>query len=191
MLNSSKNNTNSKLTAASNEHLAASKRLKFEAAKSKSCNTSSEAAAAGVEARVLIKTAMLCWGSNKHGQLGLGGVEEEVFNTPTENKFFEQKSNIKQIACGYNHTLMLLNDGILLSCGNNDFEQLGHDGPRKRPEVIKTLEIHFFVQIACGYSFSMALNNLGQIFCWGSISGNRDGDLFFSKPTLVYFLAIN
>jgi E3 ubiquitin-protein ligase HERC4 len=131
---------------------------------------------------------MLCWGSNKHGQLGLGGVEEQVFSIPTENKFFEinKKSSIRQISCGYNHTLLLLNDGTLLSCGSNDMNQLGHDdGAHTRPEIIKTLEIHFFVQIACGHSFSLALNNLGQIYCWGSISGTRDGDLFFAKPTLI------
>lgn len=131
---------------------------------------------------------MLCWGNNKHGQLGLGGVEEETFCTPQESKYFNANNksvSIKQISCGYNHTLILLNDGTLLSCGNNDMNQLGHDGSHTKPEIIKSLDIHFFVQIACGYSFSLALNNLGQIYAFGSISGKREGDLFFLKPTYV------
>jgi alpha-tubulin suppressor-like RCC1 family protein len=128
---------------------------------------------------------MLCWGNNKHGQLGLGGVEDEIFSKPQENKFFDKTLTIKQISCGYNHTLILLNDGTLLSCGNNDMNQLGHVGSHTKPETIKSLDIHFFVQIACGYSFSLALNNLGQIYLFGSVSGKREGDLFFPKPTYV------
>jgi E3 ubiquitin-protein ligase HERC4 len=75
---------------------------------------------------------MLCWGSTKYGQLGLGGIEEELIAQPVDNKFFE-KRRLKQIACGYNHTLFLLDDGTVYSCGNNDLDQLGHEGPRKKP----------------------------------------------------------
>jgi E3 ubiquitin-protein ligase HERC4 len=129
---------------------------------------------------------MYCWGSNKYGQLGLGATENEIFKIPIENSYFNSfKQQIKQIASGYNHTLILLEDGTVLSCGNNDYEQLGHDGTYSRPEKIKTLEIHNIVQIACGYSFSLALNNRGQLFCWGSLNGqlNNDNDLFYSKST--------
>jgi E3 ubiquitin-protein ligase HERC4 len=130
---------------------------------------------------------MLCWGSTKHGQLGLGGVEEEIVKVPVENKFFFSKTNncVKQIACGYAHTVFLLDDGTVYSCGCNDFEQLGHDGSTTKPEQIFTLETQFIVQIAAGHSFSLALNNKGQVFCWGSISGHLDDEFFYSKPTLI------
>lgn len=78
---------------------------------------------------------MLCWGSTKYGQLGLGGIEEELITNPVENKYFDKSKRLKQIACGYNHTLFLLEDGTVFSCGNNDFEQLGHDGTRKKPGI--------------------------------------------------------
>lgn len=79
---------------------------------------------------------MLCWGSTKYGQLGLGGIEEEIIKKPTKNKFLvieQNSSRVKQVSCGVNHTLFLLNDGSVYSCGNNDHEQLGHGGPRKKP----------------------------------------------------------
>ena len=145
---------------------------------------------------------MYCWGSNKYGQLGLGGVEEEIFYEPKENKFFSlntttttttttltassssSKYRLKQIACGYNHTLFLLDDGTILSCGNNDYEQLGHDLTRTKPEFVKSLELQFIIQISCGHSYSLALTNRGQLYCWGSICGNRENSsLFFAKPT--------
>ncbi|CAF0899632.1 unnamed protein product [Brachionus calyciflorus] len=128
---------------------------------------------------------MLCWGSTRNGQLGLGGIEEEIIFSPTPNKFFEKKARLKQIACGYNHTLFLLEDGTVYSCGNNDYEQLGHEGPRKRPEQILALETQIIKTIGAGHSFSLALNNKGQLFCWGAVGGTAENDLFFSKPTHV------
>lgn len=77
---------------------------------------------------------MLCFGSTSYGQLGLGGIEEDAITTPTDNKYFDKgRCRVKQIAAGVNHTLILLDDGTVYSCGNNDFGQLGHDGPTKKP----------------------------------------------------------
>jgi E3 ubiquitin-protein ligase HERC4 len=129
---------------------------------------------------------MLCWGSTKYGQLGLGGIEEEIIQTPTTNKYFDSNNKrLKQIACGFNHTLFLLDDGTLYSSGSNDYEQLGHDKSRKKPEQIFALETQVIVNIAAGHSFSLALNNKGQLFCWGSISGQRDDEYFYAKPTVI------
>ena len=83
---------------------------------------------------------MLCWGSTKYGQLGLGGIEEEVITSPKLNKYLsidQIKHRVKQVACGVNHSIFLLDNGEVFSCGNNDFEQLGHGGPRKKPERVE------------------------------------------------------
>ncbi len=129
---------------------------------------------------------MLCWGSTKYGQLGLGGIEEELITSPTLNKYLSTEqihSSVRQVACGVNHTLFLLQDGSVYSCGNNDFEQLGHGGPRKKPEKVEGLEADFITQIAAGHSFSLALNKHGQLFCWGAVNGQIDDDLFYPTPT--------
>lgn len=130
---------------------------------------------------------MLCWGSTKYGQLGLGGIEEEIIKTPTRNKFLGQDNHrVKQVACGVNHSLFLLDDGSLYSCGNNDFEQLGHGGPRKKPEKVDGLEANQIVQIGAGHSFSLALDKCGELFCWGAITGQVDDEeLLYSKPTRI------
>jgi E3 ubiquitin-protein ligase HERC4 len=126
---------------------------------------------------------MLCWGSAKHGQLGLGGIEEELIVSPADNKFFGKSKRLKQVACGVNHTVFLLDDGTVYSCGNNDCEQLGHEGPRKRPEQVLALEAQVITQISAGNSFSAALNNKGQLYIWGSISGQVDDEWYHPKPT--------
>jgi E3 ubiquitin-protein ligase HERC4 len=75
---------------------------------------------------------MFCWGNTQYGQLGLGGIEEDTVPIPVYNKYLGDK-RLKEIACGYNHSVYLLNDGSVYTSGNNDYNQLGHDGPRKKP----------------------------------------------------------
>lgn len=80
----------------------------------------------------LVPVTMYCWGSTVHGELGLGGIEEEQIFTPLELKW-NIVNKVSQVSCGENHTLMVTNDGEVYSCGNNDSGQLGHHQPRKRP----------------------------------------------------------
>lgn len=128
---------------------------------------------------------MLCWGNTRHGQLGLGGIDEEILTLPRENKFFATK-RVVQIACGYNHTLYLLDDGTVFSSGNNDFEQLGHDGSHTRPEIVASLETQFITRIAAGHSFSLALSKTGSLYCWGAVTGDTENKMFFHpKPFVI------
>ena len=68
--------------------------------------------------------AMFVGGSNAHGQLGLGHRNDvhqfTICNTPFSN------GDILKIACGANHTAVLLRQGTVFVCGNNDNGQLGH-----------------------------------------------------------------
>ena len=73
-----------------------------------------------------------CWGNTSEGQLGLGGIEEEQIPTPRALTFFNEKY-ISGIACGRDHSLFIMKDGTLYSCGNNDYGQLGHQKSRKKP----------------------------------------------------------
>lgn len=77
---------------------------------------------------------MFCWGSTSHGELGLGGIEEEQILVPRELTWPDQEV-VKFAACGETHSVMITDQGKIYSCGNNDFGQLGHDQPRKRPRM--------------------------------------------------------
>lgn len=77
---------------------------------------------------------MFAWGSTVHGELGLGGIEEEQILTPRKLEWYGADA-VVEIACGESHTLLLTKDGKVYSCGNNDYGQLGHDQPRKRPRM--------------------------------------------------------
>lgn len=77
---------------------------------------------------------MYAWGSTINGELGLGGIEDEYIHTPRLLEW-HGVDKIKEVACGEHHTLILLKDGKVYSCGNNDYGQLGHGHPRKRPRM--------------------------------------------------------
>ena len=40
--------------------------------------------------------------------------------------FFKNGHLIEQLACGWNHTVFLLDSGTVYSCGLNDYGQTGH-----------------------------------------------------------------
>ncbi|XP_017842940.1 probable E3 ubiquitin-protein ligase HERC4 isoform X1 [Drosophila busckii] len=114
---------------------------------------------------------LYCWGDTSHGQLGLGGIEDEQILTPSPIPW-KPDSAVQQIACGHRHTLFLTDSGKVYACGSNDHSQLGHQLPTKRPRMSPFLQIpelqeHGITQIACGSRHSMALTEWGQVLSWG------------------------
>ena len=63
------------------------------------------------------------WGANSYGQLGVGYIKEYV-EQPTKVKVIEGQL-IRQIACGDSHSLFLLEEGYVYSCGNPSHGKLG------------------------------------------------------------------
>ncbi|XP_018560806.1 probable E3 ubiquitin-protein ligase HERC4 isoform X2 [Anoplophora glabripennis] len=110
---------------------------------------------------------MFAWGSTIHGELGLGGIEDEHILTPRALDWYLANTVI-YAALGENHTLFLTKEGKVYSCGSNDYGQLGHDQPRKRPQPVTGLDAHVITHVACGSMHSMALNQWGQVYSWGS-----------------------
>ncbi|KAJ8248211.1 hypothetical protein GJAV_G00239610 [Gymnothorax javanicus] len=119
---------------------------------------------------------MLCWGNASFGQLGLGGIDEEIVLEPRDCPFFKGKT-VCEVGCGLRHTAFLLADGSVYTCGCNDLGQLGHEKPRKKPEQVGALDAQNIVAVSCGEAHTLALNDKGQVFAWGLAS---DGQLGFA-----------
>ncbi|CAL7935973.1 unnamed protein product [Xylocopa violacea] len=116
---------------------------------------------------LLKKKDMFCWGSTIHGELGLGGIEDENILVPRELDF-SKASEIQQIACGGNYTVVITQDGKIYSCGNNDYGQLGYEKGSKRLQLIPGLDAFVFKRAACGAFHTLVVNEWGQLFSWGS-----------------------
>lgn len=148
---------------------------------------------------------MLSWGSALEGQLGLGGIEETFISAPRQvwrlrADFFKLLSKlstfcrfskyvglsvVKEVGCGLRHTVLLLEDGKVLSCGSNEKGQLAQDKVTTRPGKLLVCDCHHFVvrlscsglisaldsikirHVACGNAHSLALDETGKIYAWG------------------------
>lgn len=86
---------------------------------------------------------MLCWGNASFGQLGLGGIDEEIVLEPRKSDFFLNK-RVRDVGCGLRHTVFVLDDGTVYTCGCNDLGQLGHDKARKRPGKFRSDDLRGF-----------------------------------------------
>uniref|UniRef100_A0A665WAK9 HECT and RLD domain containing E3 ubiquitin protein ligase 4 n=1 Tax=Echeneis naucrates TaxID=173247 RepID=A0A665WAK9_ECHNA len=117
---------------------------------------------------------MLCWGNASYGQLGLGGIDEEIVLEPRKCEYFHGKQ-VCDVGCGRRHTAFLLEDGTVYTCGCNDLGQLGHEKSRKKPEQVVALDAQIIVAMSCGESHTLALNDKGQIFSWGLGSDGQLG----------------
>ncbi|XP_068967213.1 probable E3 ubiquitin-protein ligase HERC4 [Bombus flavifrons] len=134
-----------------------------------------------VQKSLLKKEDMFCWGSTRHGELGLGGIEDEIILIPCEVDF-KKASEIQQIACGENYTVVITHDGEIYSCGNNDYGQLGHEQGRKRLQLILGLDAFVFKKAACGAYHTIAVNEWGQLFSWGC---NSEGQLGLNSKNFM------
>lgn len=71
---------------------------------------------------------MFCWGKSSEGQLGLGEIieDEPVLCPRIVDDTYGTVSEIKDIVCGWEHSAVLKQDGVVYTCGSNENGQLGH-----------------------------------------------------------------
>ena len=87
---------------------------------------------------------MFCWGKSSEGQLGLGEIDDEPVLSPRiVEDTFGKVSEIKDIVCGWEHSAVLKQDGVVYTCGSNENGQLGHHKDGKKLGKL-TICLHLF-----------------------------------------------
>ncbi|XP_018092436.1 probable E3 ubiquitin-protein ligase HERC6 isoform X2 [Xenopus laevis] len=127
---------------------------------------------------------MYCWGDNCFGQLAVLEEEKEVVHFK-ENDYFQKKESVQKVSIGEKHSLYLLKDGTLLSCGQNPYGQLGRKGNNSRIEQISSLEAQTVVDVSCGTNHSVAMCDEGNIYSWGDGSEGQLGTGKFSSKNFT------
>lgn len=116
------------------------------------------------------------WGSDAQGQLGHDSFAHLTMKPVTQKILYPRMISvlkdefIKDICCGYAHTLAITNSGLVYSWGNNESCQLGL-GP-KAPEFVRKPKLipglRNIVKLSAGNEHSVAINKNMEIYSWGS-----------------------
>lgn len=128
----------------------------------------SHGATAGHKCAVLGTGQVLCWGSNDHGQLGLGTTSLEQFAPLTVTGV----TDAVDVAVGYDHTCVLRTGGGVQCWGGNDKGQLGDGTTTDRTTPVDVLNpngggpLTGATSLSVGAEFTCAAVN-GAALCWG------------------------
>jgi alpha-tubulin suppressor-like RCC1 family protein len=76
-------------------------------------------------------------------------------------------SGIVAASTGGDHTLLLRNDGVVLSFGCNDSGQLGRSGASPSTSATVVPGLPAIVAVAAGSGYSLALDSSGRVWSWG------------------------
>lgn len=118
---------------------------------------------------------VLCWGSNRSGQLGAADASSAQRETAVPVQGLA--SGVRQVSVGQAHSCALLLDGSVRCWGENGQGQLGVGGTTDRSQPGPTVALGGPASaIAVGEEHSCALLNSGQLRCWGRNDLGQLGD---------------
>ncbi len=151
---------------------------------------------------------LFAWGSNLSAQLGMKDVNVGMgpgafVNEPAKVDVLPENVRINSIATGGQHVAILDEDGRIWSYGWSQYGQLGNPdieiGPNsfeKMAVPVSGLDDVVITKVSTGYYHSMALDDQGRVWAWGSngfgqlgsekIPDGTDNPAAFTKtPVLV------
>ncbi|KAJ2456259.1 Retinoblastoma-binding protein [Coemansia sp. RSA 2336] len=120
-------------------------------------------------------------GSNADGQLGEIHASDDGAQALVWRVTKQPEGQIRQVACGWSHSLLLMDGGKVYATGSNRYGQLGNEslGAAKWTAVDGMGDV---VAVACGMRHSMAVTKAGQLYAWGA---NRSGQLGCSPKASI------
>lgn len=123
-----------------------------------------------------------CWGSNWHGELGIGSAGEPI-STPVRLQL-----PVRKVVAGSQHTCALLAAGTVRCWGDGSSGQIGDGSTRPaNPTPVTVAGLAGVVDITAGGAHTCALLAEGRVACWGANWWGQLGDgTTLPRPTPVY-----
>jgi len=126
------------------------------------------------------RNEVFSWGRNDDGQCGQTSSTSKVVDPNIINTSHIRREKIISIECGLTHTLLLTDNGKVISFGSNKSGQLGNE-PRENtsrslPKVVEGLLSVPISRLVCGAFHSLAVDGSGTtLYGWGENSDYQLG----------------
>lgn len=155
------------------------------------------------------KNQVFSWGINDVGQCGNGDITGRYVSTPTQVLGPNGVGFLtgSWAAAGVSHSLLVTPDGTLYSFGCGDYGQLGNQHPSgvdlvfnpdnypptivvRSPVVVifhdtQQLESVRIYKVAAGAYHSIALDDKGNVFCWGRNHSGQVGMAEIDRQDII------
>lgn len=151
--------------------------------------------------------SLMSWGYPRHGRLGhsfAASISEDSDDEAVMDRLVWEPQavtalegiQIKQVACGDDHSLALSTDGSLFAFGDNSLGQLGSKRPlgTASSDVLRWLvrnEHHQLLRcrkVAAGLGHNLAVSLDGKVLSWGWNAGSQLGlGPEFARQQVVHF----
>lgn len=113
------------------------------------------------------------WGSNVHGEAGVGSDENEIRNLTKVN----EGDRFKQISPGKYFTLALSIDGHIWGWGDNSMKTLTNSYGDEVNSAVRIDTSRIYEKVAASFNGSHALDLEGNVWSWGSNEYKESGVL--------------
>ena len=147
------------------------------------------------------------WGSNDSGQIDVNSINTKIYREPTEVKLkvgnTDYSNDVVRIYTGLNHSAALLNDGNVITWGENNQKQLGREAESiegttiAAPGLVDKSNLtgsDYIVSLEVGATHNVAILGDQNIAVWGDGADGRlglgdpktgNGTADVEKPTYV------
>jgi alpha-tubulin suppressor-like RCC1 family protein len=121
---------------------------------------------------LMMDNTVKCWGGNSYGQVGDGTTTNKAIATDVAGL----PANVSSITAGGYHTCAILNNGVILCWGSNNYGQLGSNlesyvtSPKQMSGLPAPAK-----SIAAGKDHTCALLHDASVYCWGKNNRGQIG----------------
>lgn len=132
---------------------------------------------------VLTEKGVYGWGSNVNGQLGV--AKEELLVTDGKPVLVFRSDKVKKVSAGNNFSAILMNDGTVLTCGENAKGQLGVGHTNKVVGLQQVKGLTDVIDIVTGTNVLIALRSDGSVWACGDNSTGQLCDNTYMKSPVA------
>ena len=139
----------------------------------------SAVSAGGSHNLALTNKGLYGWGAGSWGRLGLAGDSKDK-SAPTYIKAAAHLGNMRSVAAGWEHSLLLTTDGSVFQFGRlgSSYMNTPQQVPGIGPSSGSVIE-----SISAGRGYSLAVDSAGEVWVWGAVAsggalglGEKDGN---------------